>query len=365
MGLTLFFNSKLWFSIPLATMLFVLGTGLSQAGGYPKWDLRNNVPESGEYISYKIAYRGFFTGYSWKNLADMVLHNKAESHEFNQHEVCQSVMRLSTENFSFAELFHPVRYEWIANNNIDLSYTRLVEYIDLGKSDNYHVVWMDWPHEMIKVYRKRERKPDESDKELSFLGEHWAQSNKFKWEDDGAEALPSFLSHYPRVDNGRRSFLIHDKTVREVGDKTALEPLAVLEVMRRHDFKKQPSFDINITVDEDVKMHTVRYQDDEVLVIGGINLPAIRLRVANSEKNQADKEGWMDIWISQDERRLPLRYQVDAPVGKMRVQITQESLVHNLNYDGPRNCYVGVEQKNSPDPKGTFQPPESGFNSVE
>jgi hypothetical protein len=102
-----------------------------------------------------------------------------------------------------------------------------------------------------------------------------------------------------------------------------------------------------------------------VLVIGGINLPAIRLRVANSEKNQADKEGWMDIWISQDERRLPLRYQVDAPVGKMRVQITQESLVHNLNYDGPRNCYVGVEQKNSPDPKGTFQPPESGFNSVE
>jgi hypothetical protein len=334
---------QLRLKILLTGILLVIGSGLAQASDYPKWDLLNNVPDSGEYISYKIAYRGFFTGYSWKNLADMVLHNKSETHQFNQQTVCQSVMRLSTENFPFAELFHPVRYAWMGNNNPDLSYTRLVEYVDEGKSDNYHVVWMDWSHETIKVYRKRELKPVKQTIQLSFFGDQWSDKPKGIWEGDGAEAIPSFLAHYPPVDEGRRTFLRHDKTVREVGDETALEPLGVLEVMRRHDYGSQPNFDINITVDEDVKKHSVRYQDEEVLVISGISLPAIRLRVANSEKNQADKEGWMDIWISKDEHRLPLRYQVDAPVGKMRVQITENSLLYNMNFKGPRNCYTQPE----------------------
>lgn len=332
--------TKAWPKILLTGILLSIGPGLAQASDYPKWDLLNNVPDTGEYISYKIAYRGFFTGYSWKNLADMVLHNKPETHQINQQTACQSMMRLSTENFPFAEMFHPVRYEWRGENMPDLSFTRMVEYIDSGKSDNYHVVWMDWPHETIRVYRKRELKTVKQSNQLSFLGDQWIDTPKLKWEEDGAEVVPSFLLHYPRVDNGRRSFLIHDKTVKEVSDGTALEPLGVLAVMRRHDYVSQPNFDINITVNEDVKQHTVRYQDEEVLEIGNISIPAIRLRVANSEKNKADKEGWMDIWLSKDERRLPLRYQVDAPVGKMRVQITEKSLLYNMNFKGQRNCYI-------------------------
>lgn len=333
-------RSTAWSKTLLTGILFSIGSGIAQASDYPKWDLLNNVPDTGEYISYKIAYRGFFTGYSWKNLADMVLHNKPQVHQINQQTVCQSMMRLSTENFPFAEMFHPVRYEWRGENMPDLSFTRLVEYIDSGKSDNYHVVWMDWPNEIIKVYRKRKLKPVKQSIQLSFFGDQWAEEPKGVWDGDGAEAVPPFLLHYPKVDNGKRSFLIHDKTVREVGNETALEPLGVLEVMRRHDYVSEPNFDINITVDEDVKQHSVRYQDEEVLVIGNISLPAIRLRVANSEKNKADKEGWMDIWLSKDERRLPLRYQVDAPVGKMRVQITENSLLYNMNFKGQRNCYI-------------------------
>jgi len=333
-------RSRSRFQTLLTGMLLVIGSGLVQASDYTKWDLLHNVPDSGEYISYKIGYRGFITGFSWMNLADMVLHNKPQTNELDQQTVCQSVMRLSTENFPFAEMFHPVRYAWMANNNPDLSFTRLVEYTDKGKSDNYHVIWMDWPHETIRVYRKRELKLVKQTTQLSFLGDQWSVEPKREWEKDGAEEVPPFLLRYPKVDNGSRSFLIHDKTVMEVGDETVLEPLGVLAVMRRHDYLSQPIFDINITVDEEVKKHTVRYQDEEVLVIGNISLPAIRLRVANSEKNQADQEGWMDIWLSKDERRLPLRYQVDAPVGKMRVQITENSLLYNMNFEGPRNCYV-------------------------
>jgi hypothetical protein len=331
---------KTWIQPLLTGILFSICSGLAYGEDYPKWDLLNKVPDSGEYIGYKIAYRGLFTGYTWQNLAAMVLHNKSRTEELNGQAVCQSVMRLSTENFPFAEAFHPVRYEWNAENNPDLSFTRLVKYIDSGKSDNYHVVWMDWPNETIRVYRKRKLKSVEQTTQLSFLGDQWAAEPDQVWEGDGAESLPPFLQEYPKVDNGTRSFLIHDKTVRNVGEEAALEPLGVLAVMRSHDYKSQPDFNIDITVDEDVKQHTVRYQGEEVLQIDGVSLPVIRLRVANSAKNQADKEGWMDVWLSNDDRRLPVRYQVDAPVGKMRVQITEESLRYNMDFNGPRNCYI-------------------------
>lgn len=329
--------NKPWFVAMCVGLVLSLAVGLGQAREYGKWNLLKQPTGSGEYLAYNIAYSGLLTGFVWKNLADMAIFVKPGKGDVDHHPVCQSVMQLSTENHSFAETFHPVRYEWVANNNPDLTFTRLVEIIDSGKSENHHVVWLDWPHEKIRVYRKRELKPEE-DQQLSFLGEQWFETPKLVWERDGKETLPPFLTHYPRVDDGRRSYLIHDKTVDDIVEEPALEPLGSLVVIRRHDYVKDGDLNINITINEEVKPYAVQYQDEQTLRIGNTSVPTIRLRITGNDE-EGKKEGWMDIWLTKDELHLPVQYQLDAPVGKMRVQITEESLRYNQKRDPGQGCY--------------------------
>jgi hypothetical protein len=326
-----------WFLALCTGLALMFAVGLGQAREYGKWNLLQQPQGSGEYLAYNIAYSGLLTGFVWKNLADMAIYVKPKETDVNHHPVCQSVMRLSTENHSFAETFHPVRYEWIANNDPDLTFTRLVEIIDSGKSGNHHVLWMDWPEQKIKVYRKRELKPVE-EQQLSFLGDQWFETPKMAWEKDGKEAVPSFLLDYPPVNGGKLSYLIHDKTVNDIGDETALEPLGALVLLRRHDFVKDSNLDLNITVDDEVKLYTAQYQDDQVLKIGQTTLPTIRLRITSKDE-KGKSEGWMDVWLSKDAQHLPVQYQVDAPVGKMRVQITEASLKYNQKLGAGPVCY--------------------------
>jgi hypothetical protein len=332
-----------WFVALCVGLALMFVVGLGQAKEYGKWNLLQQPQGSDEYLAYNIAYSGLLTGFVWKNLADMAIYVRPKEGDVNHHPVCQSVMRLSTENHSFAETFHPVRYEWIANNSPDLAFTRMVEIIDSGKSGNHHVLWMDWPDQKIKVYRKRELKPVE-EQQLSFLGEQWFEAPKLVWEKDGKEAVPSFLLNYPAVDDGKRSYLIHDKTVNDIGDKTALDPLGALVVLRGHDFVKDGDLDLNITVNDEVKPYTAQYQDKQTLKIGKTILPAIRLRIT-SKNEEGKTEGWMDVWLSDDAQHLPVQFQLDAPVGKMRVQISEASLKYNQKLGKGPACYDHAGKK--------------------
>ena len=66
------------------------------------------------------------------------------------------------------------------------------------------------------------------------------------------------------------------------------------------------------------------------------------LCLISSCNDEAKKEGWVKIWFSDDAARIPLNFQAEAPVGKMRVKLTEQSLKKVSGQDKPLPCVQQV-----------------------
>lgn len=324
-------NRKVAIILFLGTLFLFLAT-LAQASDYEKWDLLNRKTASTEYLGYKLSYSGLFTMFVWKNLADVVLFAQPEKGTFEGENSCEVVMKLSTENYAFAETFHPVRYQWSSTGSPDLRRTFLIETTDKGASDSHDVVWLDWKSGSFELYRKREKK--------STRRSFWEDEAtiEYFWEEDGKKGLPPFLTHYPKLE-GDRSYLIHDKTINGIESDGVIDPLSMIYLIRQHDFEAHGDLVREVTMDDEIESYRARYLDKEVLNIGFSEVPTILVEVTNNDKNMAEQEqGWLKIWLTADAKRIPVMFKLEAPAGRMRVQITETSLIDNSGTGEVTSC---------------------------
>ena len=323
----------------LFVILSMISTANLQAEEYEKWDLQNRVIPDTEYFTYKLSYSGILTLFTWSDLADAAIYLQPDGYRFEGKDSCQLVMELSTENYSVAERFHPVRYRWKSINSSDMKRAYLVEVIDKGKNDSHEAVWLDWPNRQFELYRKREMKPGKEnywDEDLDFWDDE--PKKEFVWEKDGKKGVPHFLGHYPKVD-GDKSYLIHRKSVAGLDIDSAVDPLGMIYLARQHDFSEGEDMIINITVDDEVKRYRARLLGMDTLTIGSEKVTARQIEVTLSNEDEAEEEGWLKLWLTDDERRIPIRFQVDATVGEMKIEITEKSFINNRDYSGVATCF--------------------------
>ncbi len=306
----------------LFVTMFIVSTANLQAEEFEKWDLQNREILDTEYLTYKLSYSGILTLFAWKDLADTAIYIQPGGNRFNGNESCQLVLELSTENYTVAEIFHPVRYQWKSISSPDLKRTYLVEVVDKGRNDSHEVVWLDWLNNQFELYRKRELK--------LVSKNYWDDENEYAWEKDGREKLPPFLSHYPRLE-GERSYLIHRKSVEGLNIESAIDPLGVVYLVRQYDFSQGGDMLINITVDDEIKTYRVRFLGNENINIIGEKVATRKIEIMLSNEDEAKDEGWLKLWLTDDKYRIPVRFQVDATAGKMKMEITEKSFRDSIN----------------------------------
>jgi hypothetical protein len=307
--------------IPLLLFVLVLIAPV-QAEEFQRWDLLNNKPEHAEHLAYRLAYRGFLTGFNWMDLADVAIISSFQQTGFMGNKVCASSMRASTENYGFAENLHPVRYQWKSLSNAELDHTYLIDISDVGKSDNHNVTWVDWDDDEFRRYRKRQYRQAETSG-WSFDSDEVVE--EWYWEKDGREVIPEFLAKYPPVNDGSMSYFIHDDTRPLEKKVAAVDPLVMVRRARGHDFDQQSSMQVAIIAENEIEQFQITLLGREDYVVGETTVPALKLKSVMSEDPEG-KEGWMMVWLTDDDARVPLNFQVEAPFGKMRVQITEQSL---------------------------------------
>lgn len=328
----------MWLKLVVGILFFV-STENIYAEDYEKWNLQNREIPDTEYLSYKLSYSGIFTLFAWKDLADMAIYIQPKSNRFNGNKSCQIVMELSTENYSVAETFHPIRYQWRSTCSPDLKKAYLVEVIDKGKNDSHEVVWLDWSNRQFELYRKRELKATR--KNYWDDNEFWngEPESDYVWEKDGKKGLPLFLSHYPKLE-GERSYLIHRKSVDGLDIESAIDPLGMVYLTRQYDFSQGDDMMIDITVDDEVKLYRARFLGKDTIDIGSEKVVTLKIEVMLSNEQEAENEGWLKLWLSDDERRIPVRFQVDATAGEMKIEITEKSFRNNINHSGVATCVI-------------------------
>lgn len=274
-----------------------------------------------EDLTYRISYRGFFTAFVWKDLADMHLYAYPATERFLGETVCRATMTVNTEHYSISEFAHPVRlrYDVLASPTLDTSW--LLSDRDDGEDNIHDIYWFNWGQNRISSYKKRrylEVNQSSWDNSEQYI---WSPPKQFEWEKDGNEALPAFLRQQPDVDDGL-SYFIHSKTKRKIEEPSAVDPLTMLYGLRVQDYLSLEERPIAVVHDAKVGLYQARLVAREAIKHNGKQYNTLHVRVKKQEAAEGEN-GQLDVWLSDDSQRVILRMEVQSPVGLIRVELVE------------------------------------------
>lgn len=313
-----------------AASLALLACGVS-AGEYPQWRLsQDHQPAAhNEYLLYRLAYSGIFTAFLWKDLADVALVTGPDNdRRLQQVNSCEITLKLTTENYALAESLRPTRYTWRSIIAPDLSRTYLIEERDEGAEAELNASWLDWQNDSIDLYRMRKKIPVGGN--TGFFEDE--NSAILAWEQDGAKPPPPALSHYPMLDN-KYTYLVYDKTVVLPETERLIDPLTLLYAARWNDYQSQPEIVLPISYEDEIRYYKARLTGHETLHIGSTDVPTLKIDIQRTDRQTSKEEGFLIMWVSDDERRIPLQFDIKAKVGKLRVFAREQSLGEQSSAD--------------------------------
>ncbi|MEN8170368.1 MAG: DUF3108 domain-containing protein [Pseudomonadota bacterium] len=267
-----------------------------------------------EQLHFHLSYSGLLTGFMWKELADVNLTLQPEETTFLDQPASRIEMTVSTEHYGFAESFHALRYRWESILTPDLQRIQLVRVIDEGDSNSHDVYWYDWSKDLISEFRKRKQ----IDVSIPMFDDE--DGPKLEWEKDTFKRTPKFIDPYPPVTE-KLGYLIQKKYHKGVLNGDAIDPLTMLMRLRHHDFHGENTILLNIINEESLEPYLARLSGTAELQFNGCTEQAIKIEIRRSNHNGED--GVMHMWLSDDARRLPLRIDVDAPLGSLHIELQQ------------------------------------------
>lgn len=266
--------------------------------------------EQGEELHYRLSYSGLITGYLWKELADVTLRLTPEPVTFLDAAASHISMDVTTAGYHLAETVHPLRYHWQSTLSPDLKRSQLVEVVDEGQSDIHEIFWYDWKKNLIAGFRKRQQ--------LDVAIPLFDDEPVMEWEKDYLPPAPAFLAPRPPVAPGL-GYLLRTTHLAGKLNRDAIDPLAMLLQLRRHDFKKQGPLELQIVIDDEVAPYQARLIEQTTMERRGCSANIIKVEVRRSDESGED--GVMTLWLSDDPLHLPLRIDVDAPLGMLHVDL--------------------------------------------
>ncbi len=265
---------------------------------------------SGETLYYKLSYRGILTSMIWADLADVRMTFSTDKATPDRQKGYQFELYLSTENYAKSEIIHPVRYTYTSTLDTSLQRTLLVEEVDTGKNQSHAFLWLDWENKVTQLFKKREKEYLSS----GFLGLH----SEAVWEPDGTQPIPAFLDKFPVLENNV-AYLIHKESGDNIEQSQVLEPLSLIYALRINDF--QPDFnevkEIAIAVSDDIRLYRVQKEGPEDIRLQGKIRRGIKFKI----QTDAKKDNYYYVWLSDDQKKIPLRMAMDAPLGKLEIDL--------------------------------------------
>ena len=241
----------------------------------------------------------------WADLADIKLKFLAQSQlpykpGNASKPVLQFILNVSSEYYLKAELIHPVRYTYTANVDGALEKTLLLEKIDTGKSKSHELLWLDWENKQTLLFEVPENK--------SQTGEPYDNDEK------GQTSIAKIFHHFPLLES-QLSDLVFDELGDSLTPANVLDPLSLIYFLRSISLTE--AREIPIVVTDDIRNYRIEPMDKEVLYLNGQTFQSQKYKIQTNEK----KEKFYYVWFSDDGKKLPLRFVMDAPLGHLTIDL--------------------------------------------
>ena len=253
-----------------------------------------------ERLHYALAYRGLFTAFVWKALAEVTL--EAGRISFEDGFECELALGLSTAGHPFAELLRPTRYRWISRADLLLERLDWVEWWDLTDDDLEHrLAWVDWSGRRMMLFKllKRRRPPPPLGADGRFL------ASRLQGPPEGPEG---------------RWFSYHKERPLPAQLHALNDPLSFLQAARWHDWRRGELRRV-VAFKDEFRHYRARLLGRRTLTLKGRRWPVLLVELLRRDPHEADEEGFLRAWFSDDGRRLPLRFEVDGVIGRLRLEL--------------------------------------------
>jgi hypothetical protein len=265
----------------------ILALGLILVGA----SVAANAPVPGERLEYTLKFRGLVTGFVEVDIARMTLAVEQDMGRVDENPTFITNLQLTTEPYQKAELFYPVRLHyrsWLDAGDLH----PLVAVKSLKTRDEKEeLFWFDYDTGQAHHYQSGESTKREGDRPPKSLQGITALSDE-QWGDllqvhqvsfGGIEAL-DYIS------------FLHRLRTMPLASGTRI-------VISAFDGKKINAYHAKV--------------DQERLVRAGWNRPALRVSLWEIDSKSGKKSGKVDLWLSDDDERLPLRFYAERTFGAM------------------------------------------------
>jgi len=291
-----------------------------------------------EFLLYRLSFSGFLTAFLWKDIADTVITADNNPYKFNKKKACRLDLRMSTEDFLISELFSPMRYHWRVTLDPDLNRLFAIEKINKNEDDIHDVVQIKQKKKKIDFYHKRKKIALASNDDDFFSDEQddfYEDEEKIMvWEKVGKKKAPASLIKSLGI-NPAPDYLVYDGTIKMGSDSTVFDPLSLIYSARWYDYNVVRKVDFTVVYKTSFRKYQLHYVGKETLDIADKTFNVIKVEIKGDENDASSGEGWMAIWLSDDERRIPLKYLIEIKSGTLKLNINATNLE---NYQIPTDC---------------------------
>ncbi|MCU7935677.1 MAG: DUF3108 domain-containing protein [Candidatus Thiodiazotropha sp. (ex Dulcina madagascariensis)] len=267
-------------ALPIALLMWML-TGVAGA----------TAPVLGEKLEYTLKFRGFVTGFVELDIARLTLDVERELGRVAGTPAYVTNLRLTTEPYGKAEMLYPVRLSyrsWLDANRLQ----PLIAVKSLKtRKEREEFFWFD---------------------RVTGLAYHYQTGDS-----EASQPLtpPASLQVATALSNERWSNLWQNQVI-EIGDAEALDYISFLHRLRRMPLESGKGIDFSAYNGKELKWFHADVSRER-LIRAGWNLPAYRLRLWEVDPESGKRHGEVNLWLSDDEKRVLVRFYAERAFGAM------------------------------------------------
>jgi len=252
------------------------------------------LQSGGELLRYKVSYQGLLSLFLPVEIAEATLHLRPGVEVVDNERMRRASLAVTTESFPSMEAVYPLRFNYDSWFDSDLKYSVVLDVRKRTSKYRHELLWFNREQEVVRTYRKSESKGS------------------------GSHEIPGFLS---QVNHLQQPDSFRERRVLKLDSGNVLDRLAMLYVLRNHLLTPGKSIDLAVSNGKDLLGYRIAVEAREQLVLDSKPISTLRLRFTPRFVNGGDRGYAVRVWMSDDERRLPVRFHSSKMGGSIELDL--------------------------------------------
>ncbi|MEW8029699.1 MAG: DUF3108 domain-containing protein [Candidatus Thiodiazotropha sp.] len=249
------------------------------------------APVLGEHLEYTLKFRGVVTGFVELDIAKMTMAVERKMGQVDDNPAYVTNLQLTTEPYRKAEMLYPVRLNYRSWLDARKLYPLLAVKSLKTREHKEALMWFD--HDQGEAYNYQS---GETDSEM-------------------AGKPPLSLKQITELPDEQWERLLQTHRVAFDGSE-ALDYISFLHRLRSMPLKPGKQLDFSTFNGEKLNSYHIKVDQDR-LVRAGWNRPAFKVRLWEVDPESGKRSDKVDLWLSDDEERLLLRFYAERTFGAM------------------------------------------------